>query len=987
MNIGAPDTEKLAGSPSALVDVVVRNGYSPGKQSPTVKDILTRTMGKFYTPPLITEHLVDTLVRQITFKRLSSIRIVDPFCGDGRLITAFICRANQLGVGTSVRWDIGLWDCDRAALNVAKDRVNSVAKECGIQYSLDCRLQDSLLSSRTSYGLYDCVVANPPWEMLKPDRRELARVSHDEQQRYVRALKKYDSRLAGELPLSQPKLKFSGWGTNLSRCGTEVVLRLTRENGICGLVAPSALMTDQISTALRKWLWSEFTLLEVSHYPAEARLFEGVDQPCISLLARHTTSASQEPVLTQFNRDSRVTSRERLRLSSENLVAVDYRLPLDIGGILFTKLKDWKSLKTLKEMEGKRPDSLWVGRELDETGYTKYLASSGRVKFIKGRMIGRYKIIEQPVKYVCEDLKVVPPSVAFVRVAWRDVSRRSQARRMQAAVIPAGIATGNSLHVAFFRDGCGERLRALVAVMNSIPFEFQVRAMLGTGHISLGVVRQVKVPDFNDRSLVKRLSSMVGRLGAGDETAEIDIEVAVAQSYGLSRDDLGVLLRKFDGIPEQNRTRLLGHSSWQTRDVTLSAGGALRIPDVRSPSSQGIPNHCSANLSELDLDIASAVPPGGNWKDIPVTVRSERLEGIRKSYLAGEGSRSTYYGRLRADKPSYTINTYFSRPGNGCHLHYDYAGGQHRVLSQREAARLQSFPDNFVFVGKKDSVNKQIGNAVPPLLAFQIASRLPRVGLFVDLFSGAGGLSLGFKWAGWEPIVANDIEGSFLETYRLNIHQNAIKGDIRQEDVFDAVVRQAKSARLRRKDMPLFVLGGPPCQGFSTAGNRRSMEDERNKLFYEYKKILLALKPDGFLFENVPGILNMQGGEVFRLIQKELSSCAEKLVSWKLNAEEHGIPQRRTRVFLVGYNANQPPPISPQPVTQLYREDVLFEELPRAISVEEALSDLPALEPGENGSQKCYLSAPTNPYQAFVRGHISPEKYLKQLTTKSRMVL
>src|SRR5690349_7613196 len=130
-----------------------------------------------------------------------------------------------------------------------------------------------------------------------------------------------------------------------------------------------------------------------------------------------------------------------------------------------------------------------------------------------------------------------------------------------------------------------------------------------------------------------------------------------------------------------------------------------------------IPNHYSAKLSELDLATALAIPPGGNWKNVPTSIPLKRLETIRQSYARGEGSRSTYYGRLRPEMPAYTVNTYFSRPGNGCHLHYDYEGGQHRVISQREAARLQSFPDNFVFVGSKNSVSVQIGNAVPPLLA------------------------------------------------------------------------------------------------------------------------------------------------------------------------------------------------------------------------------------------------------------------------------
>lgn len=132
-------------------------------------------------------------------------------------------------------------------------------------------------------------------------------------------------------------------------------------------------------------------------------------------------------------------------------------------------------------------------------------------------------------------------------------------------------------------------------------------------------------------------------------------------------------------------------------------------------------NHYASSLSELDMQVIKCVPPGGNWKNIPESVPSQRLAQIRESYKAGKGSRSTYYGRLRPDMLSYTINTYFNRPGNGCHMHYD----QDRTISQREAARFQSFPDSFEFIGSLGAINNQIGNAVPPLLAYQIAKNIP----------------------------------------------------------------------------------------------------------------------------------------------------------------------------------------------------------------------------------------------------------------------
>ena len=135
-----------------------------------------------------------------------------------------------------------------------------------------------------------------------------------------------------------------------------------------------------------------------------------------------------------------------------------------------------------------------------------------------------------------------------------------------------------------------------------------------------------------------------------------------------------------------------------------------------------IPNHKAAKLSELDMMIVNSVPPGGNWKNIPLDVPSKRIEQIRDSYAQGKGSRSTYYGRLLPDMPAYTINTYFNRPGNGCHIHYE----QDRVLSQREAARLQSFPDDYYFEGSRGAAFKQIGNAVPVVLAYKIAEELKK---------------------------------------------------------------------------------------------------------------------------------------------------------------------------------------------------------------------------------------------------------------------
>jgi len=112
-------------------------------------------------------------------------------------------------------------------------------------------------------------------------------------------------------------------------------------------------------------------------------------------------------------------------------------------------------------------------------------------------------------------------------------------------------------------------------------------------------------------------------------------------------------------------------------------------------------NHVCAKLSELDMQVIRSVRPGGNWKDIPSSIiqKSARLRQIQAS-----GGRTTYYGRLSKNLPSYTINTYFNRPGNGTFIHPE----QDRLISMREAARLQSFPDSYRFLGSTTSMYKQM---------------------------------------------------------------------------------------------------------------------------------------------------------------------------------------------------------------------------------------------------------------------------------------
>jgi DNA (cytosine-5)-methyltransferase 1 len=213
---------------------------------------------------------------------------------------------------------------------------------------------------------------------------------------------------------------------------------------------------------------------------------------------------------------------------------------------------------------------------------------------------------------------------------------------------------------------------------------------------------------------------------------------------------------------------------------------------------------------------------------------------------------------------------------------------------------------------------------------------------FLDLFAGAGGLSLGLTNAGWTGIAGMDSWRDAVDTYNANIDHPAHCVDIRE-------IRTPQLAELC-PDRPEWVVGGPPCQGYSTVG-RRDPSDSRNTLFLEFRRIVKALRPTGFLIENVLGLKDMSFEAEVKREFEALGYTVEFLV---LTAAEHGVPQLRRRVVFVGH-----------------RDGARFIGPPKThvpddfVTAWDAIGDLPALLPGQ--SANTYTNDPKTPYQKALR--------------------
>lgn len=180
----------------------------------------------------------------------------------------------------------------------------------------------------------------------------------------------------------------------------------------------------------------------------------------------------------------------------------------------------------------------------------------------------------------------------------------------------------------------------------------------------------------------------------------------------------------------------------------------------------------------------------------------------------------------------------------------------------------------------------------------------------VSLFSGAGGMDLGFSKAGFAILAAFDNQPTMVETYNKNLG-GATQLDLATCD-FPALAEELR----RSFDEPDIIIGGPPCQGFTSAGSR-FWDDPRNKLVQNYADALKQFNPRWFVMENVEGILTTAKGEYIFEAVKRMGELGYSVYIRKIYMQEYGIPQRRKRVIIVG-NREGKRYSFPEPTTPAY---------------------------------------------------------------------
>jgi Alw26I/Eco31I/Esp3I family type II restriction m6 adenine DNA methyltransferase len=677
----------------------------------------------------------------------------------------------------------------------------------------------------------------------------------------------------------------------------ERILKLMEKDGHAIIICPSQILTNVSCFNLRKYILDSFSLLNVYKFSEKNTIFPSITQNiCILNVKNNTKSTTIQYNICDYDREIIVNCTNDINISiykknDYNIISIT-KDDVDFLSklISFPKFKSYQS--EVKCARG----NIDVTLDKEEIHEEK-----SPHPLVRGKNIKSLHTITEYISDKTIQNKNI--NITSKKLVCQQICNINSENRLSFTLVDSYFIISNSCNYITVKDE--KYISMLKHILNSNILNRYFEIFSGNNHVSITEIQNLPLPN-------------------------------IFKNY-IDMDNMTFEERKYKIYELYDLDKYFAHNYFNSDET---------IPITNSDETILITNHISQKLSKLEETMATYIKPGGNWTDIPTTLTtSKRLNKIRET-----GGRTTLYGRLEYSKPGFTITTQFARLPNSSNLHPT----KNRMITIREAAILQSFPMDFKFNNTKFIAIKQIGNAVPPLLARFLANHIKNDIVnknTLDLFSGVGGMSIGFSQEGFNIVLSNELDERLAnEKENSKYHGSTIFicGDICDKKTKDKIKEKLKNTAIG------VIIGGPPCQGFSLAGKRDS-DDKRNKLYLDYFNMIEIYNPECFVMENVKGILSMKNKEK-QLVIDEIKEIASKLgykVSvFKLNACDFAVPQKRERVFVIGHKSK----VFAQPEPLIKKN--------KHISVNDAIGFLESYK--ENTEFKIPLTIMNNPYIQYL---------------------
>lgn len=970
-----------------------------GKKVEKEMDPLERKRtGSYYTDLELTDAMMNELVSHVkkTNNEIWKCSFLEPCVGTGNFVFSYLQALGKLGLTSDqieeAIHNIYVADINRIALDKYKKSLSDLVHEewnivlpddyflthvgRGLLFDVSqpilsyTKLEDVFPSNVIKDG-FDIIATNPPYKNLKAENSQYTGHEEYEQDKIkYSAVTKMVSRI----------FQYSNEGVlNLYKLFVEeIVERYANKRASISLLIPASILSDKTCAKLRTHILTNSNLISVK-FMGENNKFVDAQQSLAAILIDKGNKTNIIQVTKKFDESAESTTNIKINDVMNNHTG---------NAIISVTDKEYQILRQLRSFPvvGDLAFITNLRGELDLTLNKQFIVYEDTgYPLLRGKNIGYYNLsISEPKEFVMKKFIKSTQKKEFVelpRIVCQQIANIHKEHRVTFCMVPKHHVLGNSCNFITVKlNEYGITAYTLLGLFNTKIINWLFKVTSSNNHINNYEIDSFPIPIHSNKLHIISALAQEYCINKNDKILD-EIEHYALLAYGIEKEsekEQTKNMRLFFASKLYNDlNKIVPNIHLETAikllDKTIEITGTLTelnsfnnkvvkgiVDKYRKMNANEILNHSTFKLSNLDLEMIKNVPQGGSWKDIPAqTVRkSKRLERITQT-----GGRTTLYGRIDYKKPSYTITTYFNRPGNGTYVHPVHE----RVLSVREAARFQSFPDKYIFCGNKTDMLKQVGNAVPVLLAFCIGKRIKEktgCATSIDLFSGAGGMTYGFKCAGIKAVIANDIMESACITLKVNSPEIPVLcGDITDDIIKTGIVEAGIQGNAD------IICGGPPCQGFSMAGFRMA-DDPRNQLFKHFVDIVSRVNPKIIVFENVEGILSYQGGKTYRDIIELFSQLGYNTEGRKLMANDYGVPQRRKRVIILCTRKDLnilPCELFPEPITP---------NSDKQITAYETIFDLEGVACNDDAK---YISPYSSSILEYLKGKITAEEYSKMV--------